>query len=67
MDMEQHWKVVSPPAKGPPPQPNLSTPWQICGKSMAFASFAEPRAATPPSPLCRNENSHNALCLKSAA
>jgi len=49
------------------PQPNLTAPWQIRGQSMAAAFFAEPRAATPPSPLCRNENLHNPLCLNVAA
>jgi hypothetical protein len=48
-------------------RPNLSAAWQICGQSMAPAFFAEPRAATPPSPLCRNENLRNPLCLKFAA
>jgi hypothetical protein len=49
------------------PPRNLSAAWQICGQSMAIAFFAEPGAATPPSPLCRNENLRNLLCHQFAA
>jgi hypothetical protein len=49
------------------PHPNLSAAWQICGKFLALAFFAEPRSATLPSPLCRNENLRNRLCRQFAA
>jgi hypothetical protein len=35
---------------------NLSAAWQICGKFLTPPLFAEPRAATSPSPFRRNEN-----------
>jgi hypothetical protein len=46
---------------------NLSAAWQICGKFLVAAFFAEPRAATSPSPLRPNENLRKLLCRQFAA
>jgi hypothetical protein len=56
-----------PAAELPHRPPNLSAAWQICGKFMADAFFAEPRAATSPSRVCRKENLRKLLCLNVAA
>jgi hypothetical protein len=46
---------------------NLSAVWQFCGKFLAPAFFAQPRAATSPSRLCRKENLRERLCRQFAA
>jgi hypothetical protein len=66
--MKRDWQVSFPPPKLPHRSPpNLTAAWQICGKCLALAFFAEPGAATPPSRLCRNENLRNLLCHQFAA
>jgi hypothetical protein len=60
------WKEGLHDVPHPSPQ-NLTAAWQIRGQFMATAFFAEPRAATPPSRLCRNENLRKLFCHQFAA